>query len=158
MARDPFGPREQDQAVLGPIAGQFVGSARLPARKELADRAEEFRLWARRLGRSLCFEPRPEAETRRLRRKATPAMLSAAHFVSVAGQGSSRHASPGRSGGNVTGAEPSKALVSLVEDDGEPARNAELGGDINPRRVPFAPFLDQQRRTAVASGPRAVVP
>jgi hypothetical protein len=43
----------------------------------------------------------------------------------------------------VTGVEPSQALTRLVEDDGEPAGNAEFGGHINPCRVPFSPFIDQ---------------
>src|SRR5271166_534734 len=59
--------------------------------------------------------------------------------------------------GNVAKASFSKALASFVKDDSEPTGNAEFGGHINPRCVPLAPFLDQQRRTAVPSGPRAIV-
>jgi len=54
--------------------------------------------------------------------------------------------------GDVAEASFSKAPASFVEDDGEPTGNAEIGGHIKPRRVPFAAFLDQQRRAAVAAG------
>src|SRR5437763_3801249 len=52
---------------------------------------------------------------------------------------------------------PPKPLAGLVEDDSEPAGNTEPGGDVDTRGAPFAGLLDQQGRTAVPSGCRAIV-
>jgi len=48
--------------------------------------------------------------------------------------------------------------TSLVDDDSEPAGNAEFSGHINSRCIPFAVLLNQQRRTAVAPGSGSIVP
>jgi hypothetical protein len=46
-------------------------------------------------------------------------------------------------GDDGTGVALLKVLARLVEDDSEPAGDAEFGGHINPDCVPFAAFLDQ---------------
>ena len=52
----------------------------------------------------------------------------------------------------------SKALARLVDHDGEPADNSDLGGDGDPGDIPFAAFLDQQGGTALAIDSPAIVP
>src|SRR5271157_5452023 len=64
---------------IGIATLQSFGSARFLAGKQLADRAEKFRLWAPPFRHSLGVEASPQAEPRRLRRMATPAVLAAAH-------------------------------------------------------------------------------
>ena len=51
----------------------------------------------------------------------------------------------------------SEAFSSLVENDSDAARRAELTGNINPGHIPLAVLLDKQRRTAVTVGSCAVM-
>src|SRR5262249_4237521 len=55
------------------------GSMRPLSEKQLAHRAEKFRLWARPSRHPLGLEPRMQAKTRRLRRMTALAMLAVAH-------------------------------------------------------------------------------
>jgi hypothetical protein len=52
----------------------------------------------------------------------------------------------------------SQRRVGFVENDSKSAGYTELGCHIDSRRIPFAAFLDQQRRAAVASCSGAIMP